>query len=154
MNTLLLFLILLGLGRRGTGPAPGSGGGGADQLPGRPPGIPKGNPPGGCRRVYKTEDGFVQALNLLGYSPMPNPFGPDGKLGTGDATPDAEIAAFQLDYNSASRKGVLGPKAGGLVEDGMTGPCTMAGMSHVFDTMSVDQWRALTTKPLVPQAGG
>ncbi len=142
MGGVILVLVLLALGSASGGTVKGGFAGGA-KKPGKLPGLdtipqPAGNPPGGCRKVWATENATRVVLAGLGYNPGPaNIFGPDGKLGTGDAEPDNAIAQLQIDYNIASTKGLLGDDAGGLEMDGMMGPCTMAGMAHIIDTFEL-----------------
>lgn len=143
----LLLLFALAGGPRPTKPGDGGNGkvGGlkTDNYPGGPAGVgpvPKGDPPGGCRLVYQTPAATLEALMLMGYSPLPQIWGPDGKLGTFDASADPDVRQFQLDYNQASRSRWIG-NAGGLATDGMMGRCTMAGMAHALAVRGAAAWR-------------
>jgi len=126
-----------------TGPKQGtSEGGGATSSPGfQSGGRPDGNPPGGCVKVTASPLIVVELLNALGYWPRPDVFGPDGKLGTYDGTPDPEVMAFQTNYNEASRMKFSGPDSGGLDEDGLMGKCTFAGMDYVIGGVGPTAWR-------------
>lgn len=144
----LLLLLALGSGGRGNGSGNGNGNGNGNGHIG-PAGvgpIPSGDSPGGCRLVYASPEATVQALAMLGYTPMPEIWGPDRVLGTEDAYPDAEVRQFQLDYNDASRSGWLGNmvngKAGGLTPDAMMGKCTMSAIEHAEVYRGADAWRA------------
>lgn len=148
MEALVVILLLLGLG--GSSPRPGAGRpGGRPQLPGRP----AGDPPGGCLTFDPSRwpdrqailDGFAQ----LGYQTPTlrdtmNDLGPDGQLGGGDDIPNPEVAQFQRDYNEHSRRGHLGPGAGGLDVDGFVGPCTVNGLQHAIDTVGGANWGGVT----------
>ncbi|HUU94319.1 MAG TPA: hypothetical protein VM487_01150 [Phycisphaerae bacterium] len=137
----LLLLLALGMGgNRGTGNG-GTGNGGSKKGPARPGSVPSGDPPGGCRLAYTSPAATVQGLNMLGYTPIAEIWGPDGQLGTFDAEVDSEVMQFQLDYNDASRTGFLGPNAGGLTPDGMVGKCLMAGMEHVVSHVGAAAWQ-------------
>lgn len=149
----LLLLLALGSGGRGNGTGNGNGNGGTtgngdttgDGYKGGPAGpgsVPAGNPPGGCRLVFSDPASTVQFLNLLGYTPAPAIFGPDGQLGTFDADPDPEVQQFQLDYNQASRSRWIGTNGGGLEPDGLMGRCTMAAMSNADVARGNAEWRA------------
>lgn len=136
----LLLLLALGMGGKsgstngGNGNGNGSGNGngnGKDPHVG-PAGVgpvPSGDPPGGCRLVYASPFATLQAMNLLGYTPLPEIWGPDEELGTFDADPDPEVRQFQLDYNHASRSKFLNG-AGGVTPDGLMGRCTMAAIEY------------------------
>jgi hypothetical protein len=150
---LLLFALGGGSSLGGGGNGGGTSGGGdskGDDYKGGPAGPgsrPSGNPPGGCRQIYDSAGNTSQALNMLGYSPMPQIFGPDDKLGTYDADPDPAIRQFQLDYNQGSRSKYLGTNAGGLGTDGLMGKCTMAAMFHVRTSVGDIAWRERYAKP-------
>jgi hypothetical protein len=96
--------------------------------------------------VYQSPIDTLQALNLLGYSPFPDIWGPDQKLGTYDAPVDPEVRQFQMDFNQASRSRWLrapqGGPAGGLSPDGRMGRCTMAGMAYALSARGAEAWRA------------
>ena len=131
---LILVVIALALQPRG------GGNGGRPAVGGLKPAGGSGNPPGGCRQVWKTAEEAANAMNLLGYSPMPGLFGPDGKLGTFDADVDGEVLRFQQNYNHAANRS-MAPDMGRLSEDGLMGGCTMAGMLYVFQAIGQDRWR-------------
>lgn len=147
----LLLLLALGSGGKGSngggtgnGGTNGGGSGSGDGYKGGPAGvgpIPTGDPPGGCALHYPSPEETVAMLNMLGYTPMPEVWGPDAQLGTFDADPDAEVRQFQLDYNQASRSKWVGPNAGGLMPDGMMGECTMAAMAHAEVYRGSQAWR-------------
>lgn len=143
---MLLLLLALGMGGRGTGNGNGATGNGNGTTgnghvgPAGPGPVPAGNPPGGCRLVYQSPAATVQALNVLGYTPMPEIWGPDQQLGTFDADVDPEVRQFQLDYNHASRSRWLGNNAGGLEPDGLMGQCTMAAISYAT-SRGAEAWR-------------
>jgi len=142
----LLLLFALGGGTRG-GNGTGTTGGGdskGDDYKGGPAGPgkrPAGDPPGGCRLVYHTPFITSQAMNMLGYQPLPNLWGPDQQLGTYDADPDPAVRQFQLDYNQASRSKWLGANAGGLKVDGLMGKCVMSAMLNVSTGRGDKAWR-------------
>ncbi len=165
----LLLLLAVGLGSRGkgggngapngnggTGNGNGNGNGGTgnggDGYPGGPASVgpvPDGEPPGGCHLAFESPASTVSALNMLGYTPNPEIWGPDEVLGTYDADEDMEVRQFQLDYNQASRSGWLGNEpgwpgqyAGGLMPDGLMGRCTMAAMAHADVWRGAQAWRA------------
>ena len=148
----LVLLLLLALGGGGKGSGGGgtgnggtTGGGSGNGNTGGPAGpgpIPGGDPPGGCRLAYTSPAETVAALNMLGYTPMPQIWGPDGQLGTFDADPDPEVRQFQLDYNDASRTKWIGSDAGGVEPDGLMGRCTMAAMSYADVAQGAAAWRA------------
>lgn len=145
----LLLLLAMGGGGRGsngggTGNGSGNGGGSGSGYKGGPAGpgsVPNGDPPGGCRLAYASPAATVQALNLLGYTPIPEIWGPDAQLGTYDADPDPEVRQFQLDYNQASRSRWIGSNGGGITPDGLMGKCTMAAISNAQVARGVDAWR-------------
>jgi hypothetical protein len=130
----LLLLLALGMGGKGSGNGNGGGSNGGGNGngwvgPAGPGSVPSGDPPGGCRLVYSSPAATVQALNMLGYTPLPQIWGPDEQLGTFDATPDPEVRQFQQDYNQASRSNYLA-SAGGVSADGLMGKCTMAAIEY------------------------
>ena len=146
----LLLLLAIGIGSRGKGGGNGANGGNGGNggngngYAGGPAGvgpIPNGTPPGGCRLAFTSPMSTLQAMNLLGYTPSPQIWGPDEQLGTFDADNDPEIRQFQLDYNQGSRSKYLGNNAGGLMPDGMMGKCTMAAMAHVDVWVGQSAWR-------------
>ena len=139
----LLLLFALGMGgNRGTGNGGnGNGNGGGKKGPAGPGSVPNGDPPGGCRLAYTSPEATVQGLNMLGYTPIVDIWGPDGVLGTFDVEVDSEVMQFQLDYNDASRSGMLGANAGGLTPDGMVGKCLMAAMQHVDVYVGAAAWQ-------------
>ena len=144
---LLLFALGGGSSLGGNGTSNGGGGGGGDSDgdgykggPAGPGSRPSGDPPGGCRLIYSTPQNTSQALNMLGYSPLPNIWGPDQELGTYDADPDPAVRQFQLDYNQASRSKWLA-NAGGLKVDGLMGKCVMAAMFNVRTGVGDTAWR-------------
>lgn len=136
---LLLLLLALGMGGKngngnGGGTSNGGNGGGGTKDDGHvgpagPGSVPSGDPPGGCRLVYASPAATVQALNMLGYSPRPDVWGPDAQLGTYDADPDADVMQFQLDYNQASRSRFIA-NGGGITPDGLMGKCTMSAIEY------------------------
>jgi hypothetical protein len=147
---ILLLLFAVGGGGRGTtgggtgnggGTGGGTGNGGWKGGPAGPGSVPSGDPPGGCRLVYQSPASTLQALNLLGYTPLPEIWGPDAQLGTMDADPDPEVQQFQLDYNQASRSKWIGSNGGGLSPDGLMGRCTMAAMSNAQVSQGAAAWR-------------
>lgn len=91
--------------------------------------------------MYNSPESTVQALAMLGYTPMPEIWGPDRQLGTEDADVDPEIRQFQLDYNHASRTRFVGSNAGGLTPDGMIGKCSMSAIAHVMASVGANAWR-------------
>jgi hypothetical protein len=126
----------------GAGPnGAGTGNGGGKKGPAKGGPRPSGDPPGGCRLAYTSPAATVQGLNMLGYTPMAEIWGPDQQLGTFDAEVDPEVLQFQLDYNDASRTGFLGPNAGGLDPDGLVGKCLMAAMEHVVAYVGAAGWQ-------------
>lgn len=143
----LLLLLALGGGGRPGGNGNGTTGGGGPSKddghkgPASVGPVPPGNPPGGCRLVYGTPESTLQALAMLGYTPLPEIWGPDEKLGTYDADVDPEIRQFQLDYNHASRTRFVGSNAGGLTPDGLMGKCGMAAIAHVMASVGANAWR-------------
>lgn len=137
----LVLLLLLALGMGGSGNGSNGQTGGGKKGPAKGGSRPAGNPPGGCRLAYTTPAATVQGLNMLGYTPIPEIWGPDGVLGTFDVEIDPEVLQFQLDYNDASRTGFLGAGAGGLDPDGMVGECLMAGMEHVIAHVGAVAWQ-------------
>lgn len=146
---LLLLFALGGGGRGGNGTSNGGGTGNGgdtkgDDYKGGPAGVgsrPAGDPPGGCRLIYDSPGNTSQALNMLGYSPLPDIWGPDKQLGTYDADPDPAVRQFQLDYNQASRSKWLGTGQGGLKVDGLMGKCVMAAMFNVRTGVGDTAWR-------------
>ena len=149
---ILLLLLAMGGGGRGKGTGNGNGNGGTtgtgdttgDGYTGGPAGpgsVPFGEPPGGCFLHYTTPAASVQGLMILGYTPMPMIWGPDGVLGTFDADPDPEVRQFQLDYNQASRSKWIGSDGGGIEPDGLMGTCTMAAMSNAAVARGEAAWR-------------
>ena len=162
---LLLLLLALGGGSKkgngngnGTGNGNGNGNGNGHVGPAGVGPIPSGDPPGGCRLVYDSPEATVQALAMLGYTPMPEIWGPDRVLGTFDADEDLEVRQFQLDYNHASRSGWLGTmtngKAGGLMPDGLMGKCTMSAIEHAEVWQGADAWRVrYMPRPVVTFGG-
>lgn len=127
-----------GTGNGGNGDTTGDGYKGGPAGPGS---RPSGDPPGGCRLIYETPANTAMALNMLGYSPLPDIWGPDQELGTYDADPDAAVRQFQLDYNQASRSKWLGTGQGGLKVDGLMGKCVMAAMFNVRTGVGDTAWR-------------
>jgi hypothetical protein len=112
---------------------------------------PAGNPPGNCHSGgydaarWHSRESIEDAFADLGYE-LPvgrntmNDLGPDGKIGGGDDLPSEAVLKFQKNYNSASRDGSLGAGAGGLDQDGMVGPCVLAGLGVALDRLGADQW--------------
>jgi hypothetical protein len=96
-------------------------------------------------KLFPTQESVRDAFAAMGY-PVPtdrvtmNALGKDGKLGGGDDEPSAAVARFQDDYNAASIEGVLGPMAGGLAVDGYVGPCVLAAIQHVHETVGLAAW--------------
>jgi hypothetical protein len=128
-------------GRGASGGGTNGGTGGGTKGPAGPGSRPAGDPPGGCRVLFTSPEATVQGLNMMGYTPMPEIWGPDQQLGTFDATPDPEVLQFQRDYNHASRTGFLGPSAGGVSTDGLMGKCTMAGIFHAQTYVGPEKWQ-------------
>lgn len=162
---LLLLLLALGGGSKkgngngtGTGNGNGNGNGNGHVGPAGVGPIPSGDPPGGCRLVYDSPEATVQAMAMLGYTPMAEIWGPDAKLGTWDADSDIEVRQFQLDYNQASRSGWLGNmvngKAGGLTVDGFMGQCTMSAIEHADVYRGPEAWRERYMPRPVVSIGG
>ena len=142
-GVIILLLLLGGGGKKGTGTGTTGGGsnGGGSKGPAKKGSRPSGDPPGGCALYFTSPEATVQGLNMLGYTPMPEIWGPDRMLGTYDADVDPEVMQFQVDYNDASRRGLRGPKSGGLKMDGLMGKCVMAGMNHVQVYLGAEAWQ-------------
>jgi hypothetical protein len=118
----------------------------------RPPGHP---PPyrGKClpphneydANFWYSEQTILDAFDILGYETPTdrttmNRLGPDEKLGGGDDVPNAEVRRFQKDYNKVSLGGKFVPDMGGLDEDGLVGPCTLAALKVVLDSPDKGNW--------------
>ena len=76
-----------------------------------------------------------------------NALGPDAKLGGGDDIPNNEVKRFQIDYNAVSVAEQFATDMGGLIQDGLVGPCTLNGMKYVMDSMEPgEEWQKIVQK--------